>query len=80
MDCVHAEDVHDTHATSCRGGLLQGREMWHHHLPCLQTVDATWKVQVHQKYLRLLDYSISAAAKAREKLWKARDAIIAVRD
>eukprot|EP00957_Ditylum_brightwellii_P124235 9469824-Ditylum_brightwellii.AAC.1 len=33
-----------------------------------------------KKYIRLSDYSISAAANARDKLWKARDAIIAVRD
>eukprot|EP00957_Ditylum_brightwellii_P156973 11946802-Ditylum_brightwellii.AAC.1 len=54
--------------------------MWHHHLPCLQTVDVTWKVQVHQKCLCMSDYSISAAVKARDKLWKARDVIIAVSD
>eukprot|EP00957_Ditylum_brightwellii_P040364 3054569-Ditylum_brightwellii.AAC.1 len=33
-----------------------------------------------KKYLHLSDYSIAAAAKARDKLWRARDAIIAVRD
>eukprot|EP00957_Ditylum_brightwellii_P030404 2302551-Ditylum_brightwellii.AAC.1 len=30
-----------------------------------------------KKYCRLSDKNISAAAKARDKLWKARDAIIA---
>eukprot|EP00957_Ditylum_brightwellii_P086991 6621179-Ditylum_brightwellii.AAC.2 len=33
-----------------------------------------------KKYLCLSDYSITAAAKERDKLWKTRDAIIAVRD
>eukprot|EP00957_Ditylum_brightwellii_P018050 1360320-Ditylum_brightwellii.AAC.1 len=33
-----------------------------------------------KKYLCLSDYSISVVAKTRDKLWKARDAIITVRD
>eukprot|EP00957_Ditylum_brightwellii_P090464 6889360-Ditylum_brightwellii.AAC.1 len=80
MDCVHAEDVHDAHATSRKGGLLEGREIGAITYPAFKQWMSHGRFRLIKKYLCLSDYSISSAAKARDKLWKARDTIIVVRD
>ena len=77
---VHAQKLHGTAADSSRGGLLEDWTDWCCSVSKLWDVDAKETFDFIKKHLQLSSYDLSTAEKAVDKIWKIRDAFVAVKN
>eukprot|EP00957_Ditylum_brightwellii_P030886 2340398-Ditylum_brightwellii.AAC.1 len=79
MDMVHAQELHDTAAVSNRRSLWKNRQIGAVVYPNFGMWMPKRCFVFIKKHLQLSSYDPSTAEKAADKMWKIRDAFVAIK-